>query len=215
MYRSRLLRLLCRYWKVRTFVQPLSCPLFYSFASSPFSSTPLLIYLLTTCYSAIIIPEIISSYVTIFITHYQAFFLNSLDNLFPLLHLKELTFAFTNLPDSLSSSLSLTPSILPTLTPSSSLPTSFFSSLAPPSSLLPYWTDNFHFQSPHFPSNPHLLIPPFRPKGLRIKYELHHGVSITDEALDTAVELSARYMPERRLPDKVLFYLSYPKYHGS
>jgi ATP-dependent Clp protease ATP-binding subunit ClpC len=38
--------------------------------------------------------------------------------------------------------------------------------------------------------------------GLRARYERHHGVRITDEALDAAVRLSERYIPERRLPDK-------------
>ena len=38
--------------------------------------------------------------------------------------------------------------------------------------------------------------------GLRSGYEEHHGVSLTDEALDAALDLSVRYMPDRRLPDK-------------
>ncbi len=39
-------------------------------------------------------------------------------------------------------------------------------------------------------------------KGIRPKYEQHHRVKITDEALRTAVELSGRYIPGRVQPDK-------------
>nr|WP_321502935.1 ATP-dependent Clp protease ATP-binding subunit [uncultured Dethiosulfovibrio sp.] len=39
-------------------------------------------------------------------------------------------------------------------------------------------------------------------KGLRDRYELHHGVTITDEALEAAVRLSSRYITDRYLPDK-------------
>jgi ATP-dependent Clp protease ATP-binding subunit ClpC len=41
-------------------------------------------------------------------------------------------------------------------------------------------------------------------KGLRDKYEAHHNVRITDEALETAVTLSTRYIPDRFLPDKAI-----------
>ena len=41
-------------------------------------------------------------------------------------------------------------------------------------------------------------------RGLRSRYELHHGVRISDEALSAAVSLSKRYLPERFLPDKAL-----------
>ena len=41
-------------------------------------------------------------------------------------------------------------------------------------------------------------------KGLREKYEQHHGLHITDEALKAAVELSARYINDRFLPDKAI-----------
>jgi len=41
-------------------------------------------------------------------------------------------------------------------------------------------------------------------KGLRIKYEEHHRVTITDDAIEEAVELSTRYMPSRVQPDKAL-----------
>ena len=41
-------------------------------------------------------------------------------------------------------------------------------------------------------------------KGLRIKYEEHHRVKITDEAIKEAVELSTRYIPSRVQPDKAL-----------
>ena len=41
-------------------------------------------------------------------------------------------------------------------------------------------------------------------KGLRAKYEQHHGLHITDEALKAAVELSSRYINDRFLPDKAI-----------
>ncbi len=40
--------------------------------------------------------------------------------------------------------------------------------------------------------------------GLREKYEQHHKIRITDEAIDAAIELSKKYIPERRLPDKAI-----------
>ncbi len=41
-------------------------------------------------------------------------------------------------------------------------------------------------------------------KGLRPKYEQHHGVVITDEAVEAAVKLSSRYITDRFLPDKAI-----------
>ncbi len=41
-------------------------------------------------------------------------------------------------------------------------------------------------------------------KGLRDKYEAHHNVKITDEAIKAAVELSSRYINDRFLPDKAI-----------
>lgn len=41
-------------------------------------------------------------------------------------------------------------------------------------------------------------------KGLRPKYEAHHHVAITDEALTAAAELSNRYISDRFLPDKAI-----------
>ncbi len=41
-------------------------------------------------------------------------------------------------------------------------------------------------------------------KGLRDRYEAHHRVKITDEALVAAVKLSSRYITERFLPDKAI-----------
>ncbi|CAL9374784.1 ATP-dependent Clp protease ATP-binding subunit [Streptomyces sp. enrichment culture] len=41
-------------------------------------------------------------------------------------------------------------------------------------------------------------------RGLRDRYEAHHQVRYTDEALVSAVELSDRYISERRLPDKAI-----------
>ena len=41
-------------------------------------------------------------------------------------------------------------------------------------------------------------------KGLRPKYEEHHKVTITDEALEAAVKMSTRYINDRFLPDKAI-----------
>jgi len=41
-------------------------------------------------------------------------------------------------------------------------------------------------------------------KGLRARYELHHRVEITDEALDAAARLGDRYISDRFLPDKAI-----------
>jgi ATP-dependent Clp protease ATP-binding subunit ClpC len=41
-------------------------------------------------------------------------------------------------------------------------------------------------------------------KGLRDKYEAHHGVKISDEAISAAAKLSTRYISDRFLPDKAI-----------
>ena len=41
-------------------------------------------------------------------------------------------------------------------------------------------------------------------RGLKGKYEVHHGVEITDPAIIAAAELSHRYLTDRRLPDKAI-----------
>jgi ATP-dependent Clp protease ATP-binding subunit ClpB len=41
-------------------------------------------------------------------------------------------------------------------------------------------------------------------RGLKEKYELHHGVRITDSAIVAAATLSARYITDRHLPDKAI-----------
>lgn len=41
-------------------------------------------------------------------------------------------------------------------------------------------------------------------RGLKEKYELYHGVRITDDAIVSAVELSSRYISDRFLPDKAV-----------
>ena len=41
-------------------------------------------------------------------------------------------------------------------------------------------------------------------KGIRDKYEAHHNVKITDEAIEAAVTLSERYINDRFLPDKAI-----------
>src|SRR3989344_1991568 len=40
--------------------------------------------------------------------------------------------------------------------------------------------------------------------GIKSNYERYHRVSFTDESLDTAVKLSQRYMPDKKLPDKAI-----------
>jgi ATP-dependent Clp protease ATP-binding subunit ClpA len=40
--------------------------------------------------------------------------------------------------------------------------------------------------------------------GLKREYEKHHGVTYTDDAIEGAVDLSMRYIPDRRLPDKAI-----------
>jgi len=40
--------------------------------------------------------------------------------------------------------------------------------------------------------------------GIKDKYEAHHGVEITDEAINAAVELTDRYINDRYLPDKAI-----------
>ena len=41
-------------------------------------------------------------------------------------------------------------------------------------------------------------------EGLKLKYESFHGVKISDEAIESAVDLSIRFMPARFLPDKAI-----------
>ena len=41
-------------------------------------------------------------------------------------------------------------------------------------------------------------------RGIKDKYEDHHGVEITDQAIDAAVELTDRYINDRYLPDKAI-----------
>ncbi|HSX24474.1 MAG TPA: ATP-dependent Clp protease ATP-binding subunit [Candidatus Andersenbacteria bacterium] len=41
-------------------------------------------------------------------------------------------------------------------------------------------------------------------EGAREAYEAHHGLTVTDEAIQAAVEMSIRYIPDRFLPDKAL-----------
>jgi ATP-dependent Clp protease ATP-binding subunit ClpC len=41
-------------------------------------------------------------------------------------------------------------------------------------------------------------------RGIRSRYEEHHQLEISDEALDAAVKLAARYIPDRFLPDKAI-----------
>lgn len=41
-------------------------------------------------------------------------------------------------------------------------------------------------------------------KGLRSRFEAHHNIKYTDESLEAAARLSARYISDRRLPDKAI-----------
>ena len=41
-------------------------------------------------------------------------------------------------------------------------------------------------------------------RGLRDKYEAHHKLAVSDEAIQASVELSRRYLPDRFLPDKAI-----------
>ncbi len=41
-------------------------------------------------------------------------------------------------------------------------------------------------------------------RGIRMGYELHHGISISDDAISAAVSLSERYIPHKFLPDKAI-----------
>lgn len=41
-------------------------------------------------------------------------------------------------------------------------------------------------------------------RGIQEKYEVHHGVNITDEAIIASAKLSTRYLPDRFLPDKAV-----------
>ncbi len=41
-------------------------------------------------------------------------------------------------------------------------------------------------------------------EGQRMRLESHHGVTIPEETLQVAIELSTRYLPDRRLPDKAI-----------
>ena len=40
--------------------------------------------------------------------------------------------------------------------------------------------------------------------GLRDKYEAHHNIQITDEAIDSAIEFSTRFLTDKFLPDKAI-----------
>ncbi len=51
---------------------------------------------------------------------------------------------------------------------------------------------------PSFPETVSIL------RGLKERYEVHHGVQVTDQALVAAVRLSTRYVSDRFLPDKAL-----------
>lgn len=57
---------------------------------------------------------------------------------------------------------------------------------------------SIHVEEPTAEESIHIL------KGLRPHYEAHHKVEITDEAVESAVHLSVRYITSRRLPDKAI-----------
>lgn len=41
-------------------------------------------------------------------------------------------------------------------------------------------------------------------RGIKDKYEAHHGIKIADSAIEAAVHLAIKYLPERKLPDKAI-----------
>lgn len=41
-------------------------------------------------------------------------------------------------------------------------------------------------------------------RGIKDRYETHHGIHITDDAVVSAVDLSVKYLNDRRLPDKAI-----------
>merc|ERR1711959_411443 len=55
-----------------------------------------------------------------------------------------------------------------------------------------------HVKEPSVPSTISIL------RGLKSKYEMHHGVQISDNALVAAAQLSKRYILQRFLPDKAI-----------
>ena len=57
---------------------------------------------------------------------------------------------------------------------------------------------------PVFVGEPNVEDTIFILRGLKEKYELHHGIRITDDALVSAAQLSNRYINERFLPDKAI-----------
>ena len=57
---------------------------------------------------------------------------------------------------------------------------------------------------PVFVTEPTVEDTVFILRGLKEKYELHHGIRITDDALVAAAQLSNRYINERFLPDKAI-----------
>ncbi|MDZ7800314.1 MAG: ATP-dependent chaperone ClpB [Trueperaceae bacterium] len=57
---------------------------------------------------------------------------------------------------------------------------------------------------PVFVSEPSVLDTVSILRGLKEKYEVHHGVRITDPALIAAASLSGRYVTDRQLPDKAI-----------
>ena len=56
-------------------------------------------------------------------------------------------------------------------------------------------------------------------KGLMPRYEKHHNTVITDEAIEAAIELSVKFMADRRLPDKAIDLLdeaaAYVQFNGA
>lgn len=55
------------------------------------------------------------------------------------------------------------------------------------------------------------LIKNCAPSGVGRKYESHHGVKYTPQAIQASVYLSQRYIADRFLPDKVRRGRSYPE----
>lgn len=60
-----------------------------------------------------------------------------------------------------------------------------------------------HGQHPHSPSHGHTHAMQVL-QGLSSRYEAYHHVNFSPEALQAAVRLSSRYIPDRHLPDKAI-----------
>ena len=66
---------------------------------------------------------------------------------------------------------------------------------------MPRWSDGFQ---PVFVAEPNVENTIAILRGLKERYEVHHGVRISDDAIVAAATLSHRYIADRFLPDKAI-----------